>query len=195
MNHLNRFDRQATPGTSAAGSPAPDTSTPGPFVFGANGNGGTPGPAPPFVFGNGSSQNLPNGMFAGQQDAKKIAEERDSILPIAPLDTAVITSIFHAAKGDDRKFRDLIGSITVIGGGAKIPGFGPFLEERLKRKRPDLAEKVLVGTSPREMDGQVVVWKGASVYGRMKTNDCWITPVEYEYLNSRTLHNKLLLHY
>jgi len=208
LNHLSRFDSQATPGTSAAGSPAPDSSTPGPFAFGATnggiGGGGTPGPSIPFVFGaNGNGTAVksesqyppPNGMFTAPVDAKTLAEERDSILPIAPLDNAIITSIHHAAKGDERKFRDLIGSIMVIGGGAKIPGFGPFLEDRLKRKRPDLAEKVLVGTSPREMDGQVVVWKGASVLGKLKSNDSWISPLEYERLNSRILYTKNLFNY
>lgn len=197
MNHLGRFDSQATPGTSTAGSPAPETSTPIPFSFGANGNGGTPVPSAPFVFGNANkseSQGPPPGMFVGL-DAKSIAAERDSILPIAPLDTAVITSIYHAAKGDDRKFRDLIGSIMVIGGGAKIPGFGPVLEERLKRKRPDLADKVLVGTSPREMDGQVVVWKGASIICKLTSNDSWISPLEYERLDSRILYTKCIFNY
>lgn len=195
LNHLSRFDSQATPGGSATGSPAPDSSTPGPFNFGTNG--GTPGPTVPFIFGNSNkseSQAPPPGMFVNH-NATTIAEERDSILPIAPLDTAIITSIQNAAKGDDRKFRDLIGSIMVIGGGAKIPGFGPYLEERLKRKRPDLAEKVLVGTSPREMDGQVVVWKGASVYGKLQSNDSWISPLEYERLNSRILYTKCLFNY
>jgi actin-related protein 8 len=83
----------------------------------------------------------------------------------------------------------------VIGGGAKTPGFGPFLEERLKVKRPDLAEKILVGTSPREMDGQVVVWKGASVFGRMRTHESWISPLEFERLGVRSLYNKTLWNY
>lgn len=83
----------------------------------------------------------------------------------------------------------------VIGGGAKTPGFGPFLEEKLKSKRPDLADKILVGTSPREMDGQVVVWKGASVYARMNAHESWVGQLEYERLGSRVLHHKVLWNY
>jgi actin-related protein 8 len=195
--------------TSTAGSPAPEGSnTPvpsGPFVLGANGtNGGSPGPTfagQMFNFGNGSHNSgtpiPPAGMFVDpmartQQD---LAAERDTVLPIAPLDTAIITSISHAAKGDDKKVRDFFGGIMVIGGGAKTPGFGAYLEERLKVKRPDLTDKILVGTSPREMDGQVVTWKGASVFARMTTNDSWIVQEVYEKLGSRAIQQKVLWYY
>ncbi|KAG0652429.1 putative actin-related 8 [Hyphodiscus hymeniophilus] len=195
--------------TSTAGSPAPEgSSTPvpsGPFVFGTNGtNGGSPGPSfagQMFNLGSGSHNSgtpiPPAGMFVDpmartQQD---LASERDSVLPIAPLDTAIITSITHAAKGDDKKVRDFFGGIMVIGGGAKTPGFGAYLEERLKAKRPDLTEKILVGTSPREMDGQVVTWKGASIFARMTTNDSWIVQEVYEKLGSRAIQQKVLWYY
>lgn len=209
MNYLNRITDDANSTsrvTSAAPSPAPEGgSTPapsGPFVFGANGAGGSPGPAgtPQQVgngFHNGGTPNPPPGMFVDHmaRTQKDLAIERDSILPIAPLDTAIITSITHAARGDEKKVRDFFGGIMVIGGGAKTPGLGPFLEEKLKLRRPDLADKVLVGTSPREMDGQVVVWKGASVYARMKFHESWIGQLEFERLGSRALHHKVLWNY
>jgi len=174
--------------TSTAGSPAPEGSnTPvpsGPFVFSANGtNGGSPGPGLAGQmpnFGNGSHNSgtpvPPAGMFVDPlaRTQKKLAEERDMVLPSAPLEEAIITSITHGAKGDDKKARDFFGGIMVIGGGAKIPNFSTVLEEKLKAKRPDLAEKILVGVNPKEMDGQVVTWKGASVMARMTTNDSWI---------------------
>ena len=194
---------------STAGSPAPEGSnTPvpsGPFVFGANGtNGGSPGPSfagHMLSLGNGTHNSgtpiPPASMFVDpmartQQD---LAAERDSVLPIAPLDTAIITSITHAAKGDDKKVRDFSGGIMVIGGGAKTPGFGAHLEERLKVKRPDLTDKILVGTTPREMDGQVVTWKGASIFARMTTNDSWIVQEVYEKLGSRAIQQKVLWYY
>jgi actin-related protein 8 len=153
-----------------------------------------------FQFGGGSHNSgtpIPAGMFVDQhaRTQKDFAIERDSVLPIAPLDTAIITCITHAAKSDDKKLRDFFGGILVIGGGAKTPGLGPYLEEKLKARRPDLADKILVGTSPREMDGQVVVWKGASVYGRMRTHESWIGQHEYERLRSRALYHKLIWHY
>ncbi|TAQ87982.1 hypothetical protein B7494_g3665 [Chlorociboria aeruginascens] len=199
MNYLSRMDTETNGNsrvTSAAGSPQPEgANTPsGPFIFGANGN-GSPGP-------NGTrNSDTPNppqpGIFVDPhaRTAKDLAIERDSVLPIAPLDTAIITSITHAAKGDEKKVRDFFGGIMVIGGGAKTPGFGPTLEERLKIKRPDLIDKVLVGTSPREMDGQVVVWKGASVFARMKAHESWVGGLEFERLGSRVLHHKVLWYY
>ncbi|KAL3419418.1 chromatin remodeling complex subunit [Phlyctema vagabunda] len=207
FNFLSRMDSEAngaSRATSAAASPVPEGSnTPipaAPFIFNANGtNGGSPGPA--MMFGNGSHNGgtpiPPAGMFVDPhaRTAKDLAIERDAVLPIAPLDSAIITSIQHAAKGDEKKVRDFVGGIMVIGGGAKTPGFGPFLEEKLKARRPDLAEKVLVGTSPREMDGQVVVWKGASVFARMKTHESWVGRLEYERLGSRVLHTKVMWHY
>ena len=215
LNFLSRMDSEANNTsrvTSAAASPAPEgTSTPipsGPFVFGANGDkmNGSPGPSGNmFHFGTNGSHNSgtpqpsmpPAGMFVDPlaRTQRDLAAERDSVLPIAPLDTAIITSITHAAKGDEKKVRDFFGGIMVIGGGAKTPGFGPFLEEKLRARRPDLGEKVLVGTSPREMDGQVVVWKGASVFARMKAHESWVGPVEFERLGSRVLWHKVLWNY
>ncbi|KFY22662.1 hypothetical protein V493_06432 [Pseudogymnoascus sp. VKM F-4281 (FW-2241)] len=182
-------DAQGTPGTSHAGSPAPEGSnTPA-------ANGGSPAP---FQFG-GSGINAPQGIFVpdlAQCSQRALAAERDSVLPIAPLDTAILTSITTAARGDEKKLRDLLGGIMMIGGGAKTPGFGPFLEERLKRLRPDLGDRILVGTSPREMDGQVVTWKGASVFAKLVgTNDTWIGGTEWERLGSRVLHHKLAFYY
>jgi actin-related protein 8 len=210
-NPLSRmdFENGTSRVTSTAGSPAPEgANTPlpsGPFVFGANGtNGGSPGPTSTsnvYNFGNGSHNSgtpvppagMPNDPMARTQ--QDIATELDSVLPIAPLDTAIITSITHAASRDDKKARDFFGGIMVIGGGAKTPGFGAFLEERLKAKRPDLAEKILVGTSPREMDGQVVTWKGASIFARMTTNDSWIVQEVYQKLGSRAIQQKALWYY
>ncbi|KAL2128142.1 hypothetical protein VTI74DRAFT_9613 [Chaetomium olivicolor] len=211
FNFLSRpGDAAGTPGTSKAPSPAPEgasTPVPPPYVFGSsrdlNGspapsgrNGGTPAPA------NGTSV-LPSTSFDGagpsappqQRTAKSLAIERDSVLPIAPLDIAIMTSIQNAAKGDDKKVRELLGSIMVIGGGAKIPHFAPFLEEKLKLRRPDLADRILVSRSAREMDEQVVVWKGASVFAKLPTNDSWITGFEYKMLGGRVVYHRVLWQY
>ncbi|KAL1894156.1 Actin-like protein arp8 [Sporothrix stenoceras] len=205
----------ATPSTSKAPSPAPEggasTPVPAPFVFGAgkdtvNGaaspapsgrNGGTPAPNGPGGAA-GASQSQPAGSGLLQLDplfhrtAKDIAIERDSVLPVAPLDIAIMTSIQNAAKGDERKLKDYLGSVMVVGGGAKIPHFTTYLEERLRARRLDLVDKILVSRSARDMDEQVVVWKGASVFAKLTTNDSWITPYEYAYLGPRILHHKVL---
>ncbi|KAG9257233.1 uncharacterized protein F5Z01DRAFT_679882 [Emericellopsis atlantica] len=194
-----------TPMGSHAGSPAPEgNSTPAPpFVF-ANGKDATNGgsPAPPGSRATGTpvpgqtsqASQPPPGMFvdSAARTAKHMAAERDSVLPVAPLDIAILTSIQNAAKGDEKKLRDLLGSIMVIGGGAKVPQFTVVLEEKLKQRRPDLHDRILVSRSARDMDEQVVTWKGASVFAKLSTNDSWITPFEFERHGARTLHHKVL---
>ncbi|RKF81747.1 putative actin-related protein 8 [Golovinomyces cichoracearum] len=187
--------------TSAAVSPAPDEVKTPPFVFvGGSTHGESPVPTANHI-SNGSHNNITSTTTSGAivdqstRTQKELSIERDSILPIAPLDMAILTSITHGAKGDEKKARDFFGGIMVIGGGAKTPNLVQYLEARLRTARPDLGEKLLVGTSPREMDGQVVVWKGASVYARMKTHESWIGYEEYERLGSRVLYHKVLWHY
>ncbi|KAH7162329.1 hypothetical protein B0J13DRAFT_591555 [Dactylonectria estremocensis] len=196
-----------TPMGSHAGSPAPEgngTPAPPPFLFSGRDkeglNGGSPAPngtratGTPVPGQNSQTLQPPAGMFvdASARSAKALANERDEVLPTAPLDVAILTSIQNAAKGEDKKLRDLLGSIMVVGGGAKIPHFTVVLEEKLKARRPDLNDRILVSRSARDMDEQVVAWKGASVFAKLPTNDSWITPFEFERLGARTLHHKVL---
>jgi len=207
FNFLSRAETNGTPATSNAPSPAPEganTPVPAAFVFGAGRdvaspapsgrNGGTPGPSGAPAAAASQAAAPPPGMFVDAQhrSAKDIAAERDSVLPIAPLDDAIMASIFNAARGDDRKLREFLGSIMVVGGGCKTPGFAAYLEERLRAKRPDLMDRILVSRSARDMDEQVVVWKGASVLAKLATNDSWITPAEHGFHGARCLHHKVL---
>jgi actin-related protein 8 len=192
-----------TPAGSHAGSPVPEgNGTPAPYIFGAGRdlNGDSPAPTGSRATGTpvpgqqSQASQAPTGMFveSNSRGATDIAIEREGVLPVAPLDIAILTSIQNAAKGDDKKLRDLLGSIMVIGGGSKIPQFTVVLEEKIKARRPDLHERILVSRSARDMDEQVVTWKGASVFAKLSTNDSWITPFEFERLGSRTLHHKVL---
>ncbi|KAF9893854.1 actin-like protein arp8 [Aspergillus nanangensis] len=175
LNALSRVQElEATPRSSVAGSPAPEALS-------------TPQPA-------GASTPLPAGQ--GQNATSHRAptvEERDDILPIFPLDNAILTSIAHAARSDERKMRDFMGGIMVVGGGSLINGFHPFLEERLQTLRPGFSKEIMIGTPPRELDPQVVVWKGASVFGKLNsTNDSWIGQLEYDRLGHRLMAYKFL---
>ncbi|KKK26473.1 hypothetical protein ARAM_000254 [Aspergillus rambellii] len=174
INALSRVQElDATPRSSVAGSPAPETlGTP------QAGGGGTPGVG-------GTSQSASHRVPS--------IEERDDILPSFPLDTAILTSIAHAARSDERKMRDFLGGIMVVGGGSLVNGFHMFLEERLQLLRPGFAKEIMIGTPPRDLDPQVVVWKGASVFGKLSgTNDSWISQLEYDRLGHRLLGYKSL---
>ena len=165
LNHsLNRVADSEMP-TSQMGSPAPEgEGTPAP---GADGTTSAPTSLAPCL--------------------------RDDVLPVIGLDTAILTSILHGARGDERKARDFLGGIMVIGGGAQVPGFLNFLEDRIKQKRPGHAKDVMIAPAPRELDSQVVVWKGGSVYAKLRsTQDLWIGRLEFDRLGSRALAYKCL---
>ena len=101
-------------------------------------------------------------------------ERRDDILAVYPLHTAILTSIIHAARSSPQKTRDFLGGVMLIGGSSVIPGLATHLEQALQALQPGYAKDVMIGRPPRELDAQVVSWKGGSVFGRMaRTNDSW----------------------
>lgn len=121
---------------------------------------------------------------------------RDDVLPIMSLDQAILTAINQGARGDERKIREYLGQIMVIGGGAQVPGFIAFLEQRLKELRPGWAKDILIGIPPREMDPQGVIWKGGSVFGKLRSSsDSWIGQLEYDRLGARLLAYKCVWHW
>ncbi|KAI9700730.1 MAG: actin-like protein arp8 [Candelina mexicana] len=176
-NRLTELD--TTPRSSVAGSPAPEANgTPQP--------GGSSTPA--------QGVNGMNSILASYNNDKVVAaQERDRILPIVPLDNAILACIAHGARDDERKMRDFLGGIMVIGGGSQTPGFHTFLEERMRELRPGFAKDIMIGGPPRELDPQVVAWKGGSVFGKLRgTNDSWIGQMEYDRLGSRLLAYKCM---
>jgi len=123
----------------------------------------------------------------------RAADRRDRTLPCIPLDEAIALSVEHAARSDERKMRDFFGGIIPIGGGSQTKGFRPFLEEELQNSVPKFRKEILIGPPPREIDPQVLVWKGASVFGKLTvTNDSWISGLEWDRLGSRVLAYKCL---
>ncbi|KAK5056001.1 hypothetical protein LTR84_012552 [Exophiala bonariae] len=120
-------------------------------------------------------------------------ERRDDVLPIYPLPNAVVTSITHAARGSASKTGDYLSGIMLTGGTSIIPGLAQHLEDSLRGILPGYSKDILVGRPPRELDPQVVVWKGGAVFGRMsRTNDSWINAFLYERLGERVLAHKLM---
>lgn len=169
---LGRVQEQAaTPHSSVAGSPAPETA-------------GTPQA--------GATPAVP----ATTQPSHPAVEERDDILAVYALDNAILTSIAHAARSDEKKMREFIGGIMVVGGGTMTNGFLLFLEERLKTLRPAFAKNIMIGVPPRDLDPQVVGWKGASIFGKLSgTNDSWVGQMEYDRLGHRLLATKCMWAY
>lgn len=184
--HLNTT-LDTTPRSSVAGSPGPE-GTPGapgtatPLAPGANGM---------MIFGGGSVAGGP--PHIGGKSLLEQAEERDRTVPIMPLDRAIVESITHAAKGEEKKIRDFLSGIMVVGGGGLVSGFNHMLEEKMRILKPSKDYQIIISVPPRELDPQVIVWKGASVFGKLRgTNDSWIRQQEYDILGSRLLTYKCL---
>lgn len=183
----------------AASTPMPEDGTPGPRA-------GTPSGGL-----DGGASGAQSSFVPGLDDAVAQAEARERTVPLAPLHAAILASIEQGARGDDKKMRDFLGGILPIGGGSLVPSFKQFLEDELVDARGALGGKdIMVAAPPREVclrplstgasvqmltlgtqiDPQVLVWKGASVFGKLKSNDSWISRFEYERLGTRTLAYK-----
>ncbi|RVD87590.1 uncharacterized protein DFL_001815 [Arthrobotrys flagrans] len=163
---------ESTPKTSHGGSPVPEEVSDIPE--GAN----------KAIVGNGHSK-------AGGSDPGDPDPEIEA-LPMLPLDLAIIESIRYAAKGDEKRSKDFFSGILLVGGGSLTAGLNHLLEERLIRQRGGLGN-LTISSPPRELDPQVLVWKGASVFGKLtSTNEVWIKQSEYDILNSRVLPYKTL---
>ncbi|KAK5169433.1 actin-like protein arp8 [Saxophila tyrrhenica] len=155
-----------TPSTSVAGSPPPEDID--------------------------NTTNDPYTLTGAQPDTALL----DRTLPLMPLDQAILLSIHQASGADERKRRDFLGSIMLIGGASKTPNLGAYVESRLRAAMPQYPKEILVAPPPRELDASVIVWKGGSVFGKLRmTNDSWIGQVEYDRLGARILNYKCMWHW
>ena len=171
--HLNG-DAEGTPWSSVAGSPPPEDI-------------GTPQPA---------AENGEGEALATVQGAQLDIEMVDRTIPIMPLDQAILTSIHYVSGSNNCKRRDLLGSIILISGGSKTPNLKTYLEAKLRASMPQYPKEILVAPLLRELDLEVIVWKGRSVFGKLRmTNDSWIGPLEYDRLGSRILNYKCMWHW
>ncbi|KAK1809046.1 Actin-like protein arp8 [Friedmanniomyces endolithicus] len=178
-SHLNP-DPENTPRSSPAASPAPDD----------------PGTPHPPTADDTNPDDPPEPKSAAPDTALV-----DRTVPVMPLDTAILTSIHHATlppthSETERRRRDLLGGIILVGGGAKTPYLASFLETRLRAVMAQYPKEILVAMPPREMDPAVLVWKGGSIFGKLRmTNDSWIGGEEYDRLGSRILGYKCIWHW
>lgn len=173
--HMNG-DADGTPRSSVAGSPAPEDS-------------GTPLPSG----GDPTEDADLSGTSANPSYDIEISEHT---VPVMSLHGAILVSIDHASNGDERKKRDFLGSIMLIGGGSKTPNLQAYLEFQLRSAMPQYPKEILVAPPPRDLDPSVIAWKGGSVFGKLRmTNDSWISPLEYDRLGSRILNYKCMWHW
>jgi len=109
-----------------------------------------------------------------------------------PLDVAIFNSV-RAAGGDDR-IKKYLQAVLVVGGTALIPGMAHALESRLQAIATPLVqnmEKVQIIPPPKEVDKRTLVWKGASVLGRMDgVSELWVTDADWDMMGMRGLKER-----
>ncbi|KAI7817063.1 hypothetical protein BC939DRAFT_467095 [Gamsiella multidivaricata] len=119
---------------------------------------------------------------------------KDNFSNLVALDVVVAQSISNC--GSEERSKKLYGSIILVGGGGMVQGFDRVLEDRLFQALPatlTTVEKVEVLPSPRDMDPRLLVWKGASVLGKLETaKELWIKPLEWELMGRKALRDKSL---
>ncbi|KAK9453505.1 hypothetical protein V1511DRAFT_81987 [Dipodascopsis uninucleata] len=177
-----------TPTSSAVGTPAPE---PGNLastsVTAASGSTGTPS------LGNAAAR-----VAAGPSpQALSLALIDTRVVIPAPLDHAIIESINQVSKNDESRAKRMYENIIVVGGGAAfIPAFNRLLEDRLAMWKGWRNGTVTIMATPREMDPTLLVWKGASVFVKLKiANEMWISSKDWDLLGSRCLQYKCLFLY
>ncbi|KAG7094059.1 hypothetical protein E1B28_007678 [Marasmius oreades] len=109
-----------------------------------------------------------------------------------PLDVAIYNSA--RAAGGDEKIRKYLQAVLVVGGTASISGMGHALDSRLQAISTPLVlnmEKVQIIPPPKDVDPQVLVWKGAAVLGKMEgASELWMTPQDWDVLGMRGLKER-----
>ncbi|KAI8099459.1 uncharacterized protein BX664DRAFT_253659 [Halteromyces radiatus] len=129
-----------------------------------------------------------------------IAEEpnkKTNVYRYYPIDVAIAQSIQSASGNSDDRLKRYFTNIIVVGGGGKISNFDRVLEDRLLSTviaRSSMVDNVEVLPAPRELDPQILVWKGASVLCKLDiAKDMWIGESEWLEAGSRLLRDRSML--
>ncbi|KAG2234968.1 hypothetical protein INT48_005122 [Thamnidium elegans] len=114
-----------------------------------------------------------------------------------PIDIAIAQSILNTANGSEEKLKRYFTSIILVGGGGKIANFSKVLEDRVLSTvlaQRAFIDRVEVLPAPRELDPEVLVWKGASVMAKLDiAKDMWIGAKEWDQVGARLLRERALL--
>ncbi len=115
---------------------------------------------------------------------------------VVALDDAILSSIACACENvptvaEDRS-KALYSTILITGAGFNFPHATALLEERLKAKQKNIPN-ISILPPPRELDPQMLVWKGMSIFSKIKiASEFWIGQREYDLLGVRCLQSKSL---
>ncbi|XP_054162456.1 actin-related protein 8-like [Oppia nitens] len=118
-------------------------------------------------------------------------KEINSDQQLLSLDQAIIQCI-EQCESDDMKNR-MFGSILLCGGGLAFNGIDKWLLNCLtKQVGPQFdSQKIEIIIKPKDMDSQIVSWKGAAVLSLLDSaQDLWITGDDWNRLGLKVLREK-----
>ncbi|KAI8380553.1 hypothetical protein EDC96DRAFT_491369 [Choanephora cucurbitarum] len=147
-------------------------------------------------------KNQPSPQWTTQYVTDDVVEDTNGVKPNQafdsyPLDVAIAQSITTGANGSEEKLKRYFTSIILVGGGGKVANFSKVLEDRVISTviaQAANVDRVEVVPAPRELDPEVLVWKGATVMAKLDSaKDMWIGPKEWEEVGARCLRERALL--
>ncbi|ODV88588.1 hypothetical protein CANCADRAFT_27589 [Tortispora caseinolytica NRRL Y-17796] len=117
------------------------------------------------------------------------------VTPVAALDHSIIESISVSSKGDSAKAKRLYDSIILVGGGSNIANLSGILEDRIQMWSGS-GTTVTIIPPPRDMEPEIVSWKGACVFSRLNIcREMWISHSDWAILGARCLPQRCLFYY
>lgn len=166
-------------GVSASGSTSGSTNA------GSSSGGGGPSGATSSSTGGGGG----GGSGTGTNNPSAVQQHSNSIDP-----ATIISNLASAEQG-------FYENLLIVGGAAaKLPGFNTLLTDRvgmwLSHAGHPVPAEISVMPAPREMDPQVLTWKGGGVFAKLKiVSECWISSDDWDMLGNRALQYKTLFAY
>lgn len=99
------------------------------------------------------------------------------------LDLAIFNSCYAGSGGYDRVKKFLGQGVLLVGGGSMIKGMSQSLQSRLSSLCVPLVSSmppVQIQPPPKDVDPRVLIWKGASVLGKMDgISELWVTKEDW----------------
>ncbi|EIM86889.1 actin-like ATPase domain-containing protein [Stereum hirsutum FP-91666 SS1] len=110
------------------------------------------------------------------------------------LDLAIFNSCYAGSGGYDRVKKFLGQGVLLVGGGSMIKGMSQSLQSRLSSLCVPLVSNmplVQIQPPPKDVDPRVLIWKGASVLGKMDgVSELWVTREDWDLLGMRALRER-----
>lgn len=129
----------------------------------------------------------------GEEDLEEETALQEVVPPLMGIDEAILYSIDKCESDEVKK--KMYSCIVVVGGGLNFESTQPWLQYCVWKSMPGyfrpLLETMDVITRPKEMDPQIVSWKGAAILACLDTTqELWIKQKEWQQFDVRMLRER-----